>query len=250
MTLMWLIGFAIAGVAFQTAMGARDAMETKGPSTPLRSARDDNAQAGKAVPHTVGPSPAARNDKSNTHGNAPPLAATTPTSKSELVGDPGPLGRGDNSEMAANRVVHRYLQQYKHSADRVFAITEPVEEVKWAPGFEFEWVYAQDGREAKGGQQGDVFVTRHGGHEVVWVISKRDLKERVIQFVRFLPGVETVQIDIHVVPEGRKASKAEITYTWTALSEHGRERLKQHTQEAFDTDMKEWEEQVNDYLRK
>ena len=156
-------------------------------------------------------------------------------------------------DLKTNRVQHTYVQHYKHSADAVFAITEPVEEVKWAPGFDFEWVYAQDGPNAKGGKEGDVFIAHprlsHDGqhHATVWVISKRDFKQRVIQFVRFLPDVETVQIDIHVMPEG-KVSKAEITYTWTALSDHGRERLKGLTKEVFERDMKEWQQQVDSYL--
>lgn len=155
--------------------------------------------------------------------------------------------------LKANRVRHTYVQHYRHSADAVFAVTEPVEEVKWAPGFEFEWVYAQDGPNAKGGKEGDVFIAHprlsHDGqqHATVWVIAKRDFKQRIIQFVRFLPGVETVQIDIHVTPEGN-GCKTEITYTWTALSEHGRERLKGLTEEVFERDMKEWQQQVDGHL--
>ena len=159
----------------------------------------------------------------------------------------------DTKDMKSNRVQYTYVQHYQHSAEAVFAITEPVEEVKWAPGFDFEWVYAEDGPNAKGGKEGDVFLAHprlsHDGqhHATVWVISKRDFQQRVIQFVRFLPGVETVQIDIHVMPEG-KGSKAEIKYTWTALSHHGRERLKSLTQVTFERDMKEWQEQVDSYL--
>jgi hypothetical protein len=252
MTAIWLLGFVVVGLAIQTATDAKLAMETKGPSTPLRSARDDKAQAGKPVPQSADSLPAPVQTRAEKTEKQVPRRA----GESALLGiapSEGRAGEGavlnmtPSEDFAHNRVVRSYVQHYKHSADRVFAVTEPVEEVKWAPGFEFEWVYAREGANAKAGQQGDVFVTRHGAHEVVWVISKRDLKERVIQFVRFLPGVETVQIDIHVTTEGG-GSKAEITYTWTALSEHGRERLKKHTQEAFDREMKEWEEQVDAYL--
>jgi hypothetical protein len=49
------------------------------------------------------------------------------------------------------------------------------------------------------------------------------------------------------VPDGT-ASKCEISYTFTALSEHGREHLRGMTKAHFDTQMKEWEEQVEKYL--
>jgi hypothetical protein len=50
-----------------------------------------------------------------------------------------------------------------------------------------------------------------------------------------------------VVPHG-KQSKCEVTYTYTALSDRGREALKQITKEHYEEQMKEWEQQVNDYL--
>jgi hypothetical protein len=203
--------------------------QSQGPSTPAQSAsaRDDKSKT------TADSSPLARNDNAKNKVDAPPLPS---------------VGRGDNFDFSANRVRHSYAQQILAPADRVFAVLEPVEEVKWAPGFEFEWVYSKEGPEAKSGHEGDVFITRHGEHDVVWVISHRDSQERMIQFVRFFPGVETVQIDIRVRPVDAQRSKCEIAYTWTAVSEHGRERLKQHTREVFERDMKEWEEQVNEYL--
>jgi hypothetical protein len=151
-----------------------------------------------------------------------------------------------------NRMRHSFVQHINASADRVFAVLEPVEEVKWAPGFEFEWVYAKDGPDAKSGQEGDVFVTRHHSElgsqsKAIWVISRRDMQERRVQFVRTIPDFEVTQIDIHVMPDG-EASKCEVTYTFTALSDRGREHLRGMTKEHFEAQMKDWEEQVNAYL--
>jgi len=154
--------------------------------------------------------------------------------------------------MAASRVQHTYVQTIHAPADRVFAVIEPVAEVEWAPGFEYQWVYARDGAQARAGQEGDVFVTQHHSGlgsqgTAIWVISRRDFKERRIQFVRVIPDFQVTQIDVHVTPDGRQ-SKCEITYTYTALSDHGREQLKHVTREHYQAQMKEWEEQVNRYL--
>jgi hypothetical protein len=162
------------------------------------------------------------------------------------------LGIPPSAEMAGNRVRHSYVQTIHAPADWVFAILEPVEEVKWAPGFEYRWVYARNGEHAQSGQEGDVFVTQHhsglGSHgTAVWVITRRDAKERRVQFVRFIPDFQVTQIDIHVVPDGR-GSKCEVIYTYTALSEKGREQVKGMTREHYEAQMKEWEEQVNTYL--
>jgi hypothetical protein len=179
-------------------------------------------------------------DKNNSKGVAPRLA---------------PLARGDKSEsgtLAGNRVRHTYVQTIHATADNVFAVIEPVAEVEWAPGFEYQWVYARDGAQARAGQEGDVFVTQHHSGlgsqgTAIWVISRRDFTERRIQFVRVIPDFQITQIDVHVTPDGRQ-SKCEITYTYTALSNDGREQLKHITREHYEAQMKEWEEQVNRYL--
>jgi hypothetical protein len=160
--------------------------------------------------------------------------------------------RSDNPDSANSRVRHSYVQRIHAPAKRVFAVLEPVEEVKWAPGFEFEWVYAKEAPEAKSGQEGDVFITRHssglGSHNTaIWVISRRDVRAGRVQFVRTIPDLTVTQIDIHVAPDGNE-SKCEITYTFTALSERGREHLRGMAKEHFDQEMKEWEEQVETYL--
>jgi hypothetical protein len=154
--------------------------------------------------------------------------------------------------MAARRVRHTYVQTIHAPADRVFSVLEPVAEVEWATGFESQWVYARDGEHAKSGQEGDIFVTQHHSElgsqgTAVWVISRRDAKERRVQFVRFIADYQVTQIDLHVVPDG-KQSKCEVTYTYTALSDRGREALRHVTKEHYEAQMKEWEEQVNAYL--
>lgn len=188
-------------------------------------------------------------DKNNSKGVAPRLAPLARGDKSER----DDLARGDNPDFASNRVRHSYVQTIHAPADKVFAVLEPVAEVEWAPGFEYQWVYARDGEHAKSGQEGDLFLTHHHSGlgsqgTAIWVISRRDFKERRIQFVRVIPDYQVTQIDVHVVPSG-KESKCEVTYTYTALSDRGREQLKHITREHYEAQMKEWEEQVNDYLR-
>ena len=179
---------------------------------------------------TADSSPAARNDKA----------------KQAQAGKPVP------QNMVGNRVRHTYVQTIQAPADKVFAVIEPVAELEWAPGFEYQWVYARDGAQAKAGQKGDVFLTQHysglgSQGTAIWVISRRDFNERRIQFVRVIPHFQVTQIDVHVTPDG-KQSKCEITYTYTALSDRGREQLKHITREHYEAQMKEWEAQVNAYL--
>lgn len=160
--------------------------------------------------------------------------------------------KSNSTDFAGNRVRHTYVQTIHAPADKVFAVLEPVAEVEWAPGFEYRWVYARDGVHAKAGQEGDVFLTHHHSGlgsqgTAIWVISRRDFNERRIQFVRVIPDYQITQIDVHVTPDGRR-SKCEIIYTYTALSDSGREQLKHITREHYEAQMKEWEEQVNAYL--
>ena len=174
------------------------------------------------------------------------VAMALQTIKHAQAGKPVP------QNMAATRVRHSYVQTIHASADKVFAVIEPVAEAEWAPGFEYQWAHARDGAHANAGQEGDVFLTqRHSGlgsqGTAVWVISRRDAKERRVQFVRFIADYQVTQIDVHVMRDGRQ-SKCEITYAYTALSEHGREALRHITKEHYEMEMKEWEAQVNQYL--
>jgi hypothetical protein len=240
MNLVWVFGLCAIAMVLQ------NSKQAKGPST---------------SPATAG---SARDDKNNNKSVAPRLAALARGDKSKPRAGSSPSARKDKSKeaqagkpvpqqaMAADRVQHTYVQTIHAPADRVFAVIEPVAEVAWAPGFEYQWVYARDGAQAKAGQEGDVFVTQHHSGlgsqgTAVWVISRRDFKERRIQFVRVSPDYQVTQIDVHVVANGKR-SKCEVTYTYTALSERGREGLKQITREHYEAQMKEWEEQVNDFL--
>jgi hypothetical protein len=224
-------------MALPTTKDTKGTKETKGPST---------------APATAG---SARDDKSNSNGNskgvAPRLATLARGDKSDTS---ALLGVAPSAEMAANRARHTYVQKIHAPADRVFAVLEPVAEVEWAPGFEYKWVYTRDGEQSRAGQEGDVFLTQHHSGlgsqgTAIWVISRRDFKERRLQFVRVIPDYQVTQINVHVTPDG-KQSKCEVTYTYTALSDHGREQLKHITREHYETQMKEWEEQVNSYLNR
>lgn len=181
------------------------------------------------------------------------VAVAFQTTKTEGPSTPAQSASArDDRSLEVNRLRHTYVQTIPALADKVFAVLEPVAEAEWAPGFEYTWVYSRDGAHAKAGQEGDVFLTQHHSGlgsqgTAIWVISRRDFKERRVQFVRVIPDFQVTQIDIHVVPDGEQ-SKCEITYTYTALSDSGREQLKHVTREHYEAQMKEWEEQVNAYL--
>lgn len=265
MSLAWVIGLCAVAMAFQTTKDTKGTKETKGPSTPAQSASTPTPPAG------AGGDPGARDDKSKANPDSP--QARNDNNTKGIAPRLAPLARGDRSRraarddksteaqagrpvpqqnMAASRVQHTYVQTIHAPADRVFAVIEPVAEVEWAPGFEYTWVYAHDGAQAKAGQEGDVFLTQHHSGlgskgTAIWVISRRDFTQRRIQFVRVIPAYQVTQIDVHVMPDG-KQSKCEVTYTYTALSEHGRQQLQHITREHYEAQMKEWEEQVNAYL--
>jgi hypothetical protein len=68
--------------------------------------------------------------------------------------------------------------------------------------------------------------------------------------VQVTPGVEATLLAVTLAPAPRPdESVADISYTWTALSETGNEYIELHRGPAFEQKLAAWEKELNDYLR-
>ena len=96
--------------------------------------------------------------------------------------------------------------------------------------------------------EGCVFTTGADG-ETTWVLTAFDSRTLHVAYVEITPRELVTQLDIALAPEGSGGSAARIRYTWTSLSEKGRERLALHRGPAFQRGMAEWESVLNAYLK-
>jgi hypothetical protein len=149
----------------------------------------------------------------------------------------------------SGRVTLRYSQHIEAPPDRVFPLLCPVREAEWLDG----WIDALEMIHSASGiaEDGCVFRTRMRGRpETVWMITRHDPAERVVEFVRFTTGLAATRLRIQVDTGAEASSFVHVTYTFTPLSDAGVVFVREtHSEEAFRRDMAWWEDSMNHWLR-
>ena len=146
----------------------------------------------------------------------------------------------------AKRVTRSHRLEIEGSPSDVFPLLCPVRERDWLHGWDCDMVYSESGYAEEGG----VFTTAGTGGEAdtIWLITRRDEANQVIQFARITPGSRAVKLDIVVSKKGDCASNVDIRYQFTALNEAGNRFTDGYSEEKFLKVMRFWERSMNHYL--
>ena len=146
----------------------------------------------------------------------------------------------------AKRVTRTYRQEIDGSPSRVFPLLCPVRERDWLPGWDCSMVYSESGYAEEGG----VFTTTgaEGEADTIWLITRRDEVNHVIQFARITPDSRAVKLDIAVSEKKEGGSYVDIRYQFTALNEAGNRFTDGYSEEKFLKVMQIWERSMNHYL--
>lgn len=145
----------------------------------------------------------------------------------------------------AKRVVRTYTQHIIATPEKVFPLLCPVREMEWLDGWTYEMIYSESGIAEKG----CVFKNKLAGDvDTIWVISSYD-PPRYIEFVRITPDAAVVQFDIKLRDNGDGTTDAEITYTFTGLTEAGNAYVESFANEKFIGFMSWWEKAMNHYIQ-
>lgn len=143
------------------------------------------------------------------------------------------------------RVTRVGVQTWEAPADRVLPLLTPLGEKAWGVGWEPEmrWQAPDNG-------EGTLFVTRsHGPGETVWILQTFDAAHGRVAYVHVSPGFLLVEIALALTPLPGERTRAEIRYTFTALSPAGNARVAEMSAEHFAAFMRDWEESLNHFLR-
>lgn len=146
---------------------------------------------------------------------------------------------------APTRVRHTYVQYLQAAAAEVFPLLCPVRECEWVEGWKPHAVYSYSGY----AEAGCVFTTPEDDAEAIWVVTRHDPENHRIAFVKTTPGIVVTTIDIALREDATGGTEAEVSYTYTALSENGRAVVEAMTEPAYEQFMRAWETALNDYLR-
>jgi hypothetical protein len=69
-----------------------------------------------------------------------------------------------------------------------------------------------------------------------------------IAILKVIPGVVMGSIEIQLRADGDDATEADISYTYTAISDYGDRMLEEFTEGHFRAFMETWENEINHYL--
>jgi len=106
-------------------------------------------------------------------------------------------------------------------------------------------IYSKSGLAA----EGCIFSTPGDGEEdTVWVISRYDSKNHLIEFTRFTPGSRTCVLTVATTPMGETASNVDISYTYTGITADGNAWIDNFTEDTFLDAVKFWERSMNHFL--
>lgn len=129
--------------------------------------------------------------------------------------------------------------------EKVFPLFGAVEESKWADGWEIDVVFSNDPLL----EENMVFTTdSHDGEEyLTWIVSKLDNDNHCVKYTVF--GDERLwTIDIVCAYVSNRETMADVTYTFTGLSDEGRARNLKMANRIYADDLKDWSEMINYYL--
>lgn len=147
------------------------------------------------------------------------------------------------------RVTHAWTQSLDGTPDEVLPLLCPVREVEWVPGWAPHLVVSDSGFV----ERDCVFTTADAaageGAEAVWTVLDFDVAAHRVEMLKITPGFLVVRLSITLEPLGAAGCQAHVTYRYTALGGAGEDYVRARTSEAYAAFMREWENELNAYLR-
>jgi hypothetical protein len=151
--------------------------------------------------------------------------------------------------MEETRVVSRTCRiDLAGTLDEVFPLFGPIKEQEWAEGWHPRIVWPNSDVV----QEHMVFQTDSHGSEdpssYTWIVSRYAPESAEIEYTVFAEErVWWIAINCYQ-EEGSATSRAEITYTYLGLTEHGHQLNRLALGRMFQHDLKDWEIRINHYL--
>jgi hypothetical protein len=144
-----------------------------------------------------------------------------------------------------NRVSRSYTQHLNASPPAVFELLCPVRETEWVNDWRPKLVLTDTGY----AEPGCVFITPGIPEDALWLMTEYDRENYRLEIIKVIPGVVVGRITVSLTADGQDTSRADITYAYTSISDHGDRALDEFTDDHFESFMVTWEKELNHYLR-
>jgi hypothetical protein len=148
--------------------------------------------------------------------------------------------------MTASRVTRTYRQTINAAPNVVFPLLCPVREAEWLDGWQYTMIFSESGLV----EEGAVFSTPGDGEaDTLWIVTRHDVRERVVEFTRFTPGSRVKVLRIGVTPADQGRSFVDVAYTYTSITEAGDAFIERFTEEKFLGAVTFWEDSMNHWVQ-
>jgi hypothetical protein len=129
--------------------------------------------------------------------------------------------------------------------EKVFPLFTPIEEKRWAPGWDPKPVWPQSGETV----EGMVFTVDETLGRVFWVVTHYDPQRHQISYTNVLAGQTLSRIEIACKAAGTARTDCTVRYAFVGLSEEGNKFVEMHTEEAYANKLQHWVKAINHALK-
>lgn len=131
----------------------------------------------------------------------------------------------------------------------IYPLFGPVEEMKWARGWNPEIIYPAGKKVAEKMVFRVAHDNPHSGMEtLIWVISRYVPEKFFIEYTVFARDrVWWISVQCRDL-KNNEGTGVTVTYTYTGLTEEGHNLCIHHMKKIFAHHLKDWETAINDYL--
>lgn len=127
------------------------------------------------------------------------------------------------------------------------ALFTPLGETWWLPGWQPTFIHPASGETREGG----VFTTKAPDDpgSTLWTVALWQPQQGRARYARVTPGSRSALVDVAARPIGPRTTAVTVSYTVTALADHGDAWLARFTPEAFRDDLEKWAGLIREYLK-
>ena len=156
--------------------------------------------------------------------------------------------KNNSTGFRSEKYVKTAIITLESSIDKVFPLFGAFEERKWSTGWNPSLIYPS----TEIIEEGTTFKTPGHGHnenEFLWRVSAYDSKIHLIQYL-VSSEIRWWTISIHCQSAPNNKTTAEITYLFIGLNELGNEVNRHFIDRIYKSNLKDWQDAINDYLVK
>jgi hypothetical protein len=146
----------------------------------------------------------------------------------------------------SERVTRSHSFKLPLAAARAIDYFTPEGERGWAEGWDPQYLHPAGGRT----EAGMVFLTRHGGEETIWTMTRHEPLNGVVEYVRTTPGSRTATVLVQCAPLGEKETRVTVIYAFTPLSAAGEAIVRRMDEAHYREFIDSWQSAIVKSLKK